>query len=210
MNENEKLLLSIVLDSSASMKGEKFSTLKNAINDFQNELIKNHLEQKILYSITVFDGLKSKVIKNFTDIVFSTDKVFAGGIPVFSKSIEMTVDNLNTTIDSFTQAGNKLYKPFLIILMDGINFGDLTNTTEVLKKHIDSGRFAYFPFLLSSNPVDESFQPLFKLKWPLAIIQNKYSNLFQWLWIISRKRIETPLDQSISLDPKLFEGWIRK
>lgn len=210
MNDNPRLLLSLVIDNSASMKGERFDLLKNAIDAFQKDLNKNQLMDRIQYSITIFDGLKPKIFKNFGDNQVNLDKLFAGGIPVFSKSIEHTTEYLEKTISELDNQQIKYYKPFLVVLMDGINFGDLTNTKNVLQQSTEKAKFAYFPFLLSNNHVDESLQTLFKFKWPLSIIQNKYDALFNWLFLISKQRVETAISQSFTLDPKLFDGWVKK
>lgn len=209
-NTKHKMLLSIVLDNSASMKGDKLDLLKEAWRNFHDNLFNSGMDQHVKYEVVIFEGLKPKVFKSFDDDVLHTDKLFAGGVPILNKSIELGMKDLENK--SLEIKNNKflLYKPWLVLLTDGQNFGDLELIKTEIELKVKNNQLTYFPFLLSDNGVDDSLDVLVKYKRPLQIIQNKYHDLFKWIFNTVKQRIETPIDEPAQLDFRAFDGWIQK
>ena len=52
--------------------------------------------------------------------------------------------------------------------------------------------------------------PLRKLKKFITIKDTMYDNLFNWIFDIAKKRVETPIDQSFGIDANSYDGWTIK
>ena len=203
-----KLLLNIIIDNSASLKGEKGEKLIGALNEFDNKIKDNKLNDVILYSLTINKGFTSLVIKNFDDAL-DLKKISISGLPFINSSIMIGVKNLEKEINNLN-ANGQLYKPWTIIMLDGENYDNLDESINLLLNVLKAGKMSYFPFALSYNEFDKSLNTLKKIKQFSIVKDCMYSNMFNWIFEFARKRVSTPIEQPLSLDPKSFEGWTIK
>ena len=44
----------------------------------------------------------------------------------------------------------------------------------------------------------------------ITIKDTMYDNLFNWIFDIAKKRVETPIDQSFGIDANSYDGWTIK
>lgn len=213
MAEAEKLprlLISISLDNSASMKGEKMDRLKQAVFSFNERLEREGLLEKIELETTVFSGFDCSVAKRFDETSIIKEKFFAGGIPFMDVSVAKSLEKLTERIGELEKKGTPYYKPWLIVLSNGENFGDVGNSVDTIKKMAGEGKLTYFPFALSNREFDSSLNPLRRLKKFITVKDMKYDDLFNWIFTIAKKRVETPLDQSFGIDANSYDGWTVK
>lgn len=205
-----KMLISIIIDNSASMKGIKFDLVKDALAKFHEVLTQNKMLDDVRYEVIMFEGLKTKALKTYDDQVIVPEKMFAGGVPIFSKAVELSLADLKQEEIKIKNSKLEIHKPWMILLMDGQNFGEMEIAREAIEYKVKNNELSYFPFLLSSNDIDESLNNLFRFKRPLQIVQQKYNELFNWIYETIKQRLETPHNQPAQLDLKAFDGWIRK
>lgn len=213
MSEEEKkakLLISISMDNSASMKGDKMDRLKQAVFAFNERLESEGLLDRIEFSTTVFSGFNCVVAKPFEETVMAKEKFFAGGIPFLDLSITKSLEKLNDRTSELEKDGTPYYKPWLIVLSNGENFSDVSNSVEGIKKMASEGKLTYFPFALSDREFDSSLLLLRKLKKFITIKDAMYDELFNWIFTIAKKRVETPVDQSFGIDANSYDGWTVK
>lgn len=205
-----KLLISIALDNSASMKGDKMDKLKQAVFAFNDRLVQAGLIDRIEFSTTVFSGFNCVVAKPFEETAIVKEKFFAGGIPFVDLSIAKSIEKLKERIEYYDTENVPYYKPWLIVLSNGENFGDMNSSVELITRMASEGKLTYFPFALSDREFDNSLYPLRKLKKFITIKDAMYDNLFNWIYDIAKKRVETPIDQSFGIDANSYDGWTIK
>lgn len=205
-----KLLISISIDNSASMKGEKMEKLKQAIFSFNDRLEAEGLIDRIEFETTIFSGFNCIPVKQFEETTIIKEKYFAGGIPFCDASINKSIECINNRIAELERKGVPYYKPWLIVLSNGENFGDVSNVVEEIKTLATAGKLTYFPFALSDREFDSSLTPLKKLKKFIKIKDAMYKDLFNWIFLIAKKRVETPLHQSFGIDANSYDGWTIK
>lgn len=208
--QNNKMLISLIVDNSATMKGEKFHKLKAALNNFTNEVENSGYSGILEYSVVGFESLRAKVYKDFTEACAGLSNFIAGGIPMLAKTFNFALSGLEARANVLQSKGIGLFKPWLVLLTDGKSFGDLNPVIEKLNTLKSNGKLTYFPFLLSDLDIDESLTDLFKFMPPMSIINYKYDDLFKWIFNTAKERIETPINQGFSLDPKAFDGWVKR
>ncbi len=205
-----KLLISIALDNSASMKGEKMNKLKQAVFAFNDRLAGEGLLDRIEFSATVFSGFHCVVAKSFEESTIIKEKFFAGGIPFLDLSIGKSIEKLKERIEYCDTENFSYYKPWLIVLSNGENFGDIGNSVAQITKLASEGKISYFPFALSDREFDNSLYALKKLKKFITIKDSMYDRLFNWIFDIAKKRVETPIDRSFGIDANSYDGWTIK
>ena len=205
-----KLLISIALDNSASMKGDKMDKLRQAVFAFNDRLVREGLVDQIEFSTIVFSGFNCVVAKPFEETSIVKEKFFAGGIPFVDLSIAKSIEKIKERIECYDEKNISYYKPWLIVLSNGENFGDVNISAELITRMASEGRLTYFPFALSDREFDNSLYPLRKLKKFITIKNTMYESLFNWIFELARKRVKTPIDQSFGIDPSSYDGWTIK
>ncbi len=204
-----KLLISISLDNSASMKGEKIEAIKKSILSFNERIEKEGLNENLDYSITVFKGFNCAILKSFEETTISKE-FSAGGIPFVDLSIEKSIEELKNRVDLLKNDGVPFFKPWLIVLSNGENFGNVDVAVDLIKQMASEGKLTYFPFALSDREFDASLINLRKLKKFITIKDSRYDDLFNWIYTIAKKRVETPIDQSFGIEANSYDGWTVK
>ena len=207
--ETEVLLISFIIDNSAVLKGERLLKLREAFKSYESQLIKNDLTNRIKYSITVFDNLNPLIIKKYNDVNFDFDKLFARGVPVLGEAIVTSLDDLNKTMKAESPK-TKLYKPWVIILTGGENFGECDNACTLINNLCTTKAISYFPFSLVNDELSPQLIDFKKIKKPMTIADDNYKALFKWLIDFSLLRIKTASTEGLALNPKTFEGWTIK
>lgn len=205
-----KLLISISIDNSASMKGEKMDRLKKAVFAFNERLQSEGLTDRIEFETTLFSGFNCTIAKPFDETAIVKEKFFAGGIPFLDLSISKSLEKLEERIGELQKKGIPYYKPWLIVLSNGENFGDMSSSIEIIRKMAGEGKLSYFPFALSDREFDGSLVLLRKLKKFITIKDAMYDDLFNWIYTIAQKRVETPIDQSFGIPANSYDGWTVK
>lgn len=207
--KRNKLVVSIVVDNSTSLNDERSLMMKNALNGF-NKLIQNSdIVSDLDLAIYGFDGFSPRVIKGY-DGELDVGRFDNGGIQVLGKTIELAMDDLVERQKLYKQHSVDTHKPWLIILTDGGAYGDLTEQVTKLGKVIKSKKITYFPFCLSAMELDQSLEPLAKLKMFLKIRDNRFTDLFNFLYNTISQRIHTPDDVPMRLDRQALKGFIAR
>ena len=205
-----KLLISISMDNSASMKGEKIDKLKKALFAFNERLESEGLLDRIEFSTTIFSGFNCVVAKQFEETSLVKEKFFAGGMPFVDLSVMKSIEKISERTCQLDKNHIPYYKPWLIVLSNGENFGDVNNSVDSIKSMASNGKLTYFPFALSDREFDSSLNLLRKLKKFITIKDTMYNELFNWIFTIAKKRVETPLEQSFGIDANSYDGWTVK
>ena len=206
---NTKLILNFVIDNSASMKGERIIKLKNALQNFDNELNSLSLTDKIEYSITIFKGFNSTIFKGY-ETKLNIDNFFAGGIPFVNDALVNGVTGLLKRVETLGKSSIDVYKPWTILLLNGENYDNLDESVDLILKIMKAGLMSYFPFALTDCEFDKSLGNLRKIK-PFTVIKDeRYDDLFNWILDVAKSRVEKPKSEPISISPKSFEGWTIK
>ncbi len=207
---NGKLLISIIIDNSSSMKGDKIRELKAAINQFNQDISSANMNLYFEYSLIAFEGLQAKKIKEFYHHDYPLESISEGGLAFLDKAISLGLDDLLSRLNELKQNGYQFYKPWIVLLSDGQSYENLDLVSSKLKELYQKGIISYFPFMLSNGQVDERLEELRKIKKPLTIFNEQYNQLFKWLYDTVKKRISTPIGESIKLDIDCFDGWTIK
>lgn len=202
-----KLLISLVVDNSLTMKGDRIDDLRNALKLFIDEMGNGDLRRTVEYEIVAFEDFNSKVLKSFKEEEFNINLLQAGKMPFLDKAISQSVLDITNREAELSKQGYKLYKPWLVVLSDGQSFDDTENSAHKIEQKKNDNGLLFLPFCLSQNEINPKIEPLIAQKAFIKIGQNKLNLFAQWLIDFVVQRLTTPLDKPVSLDKKSFEGW---
>ena len=206
---NTKLLINLVIDSSASMKGIKVEKIKKSLLQFDSSIKSSSLNDKIEYSITICKGLDAVVIKNFKDEL-NIDLFYEGGLPFVNKLLTNSINNLINSINDYENNNINLYKPWTILLINGDNYEDMDSAYDLFLKTLKQGLMSYFPFALTDCEFSETLSNIRHIKSFTVIKNEMYESLFDWILMLAKKRVNTLKEETVSIDATMFEGWTIK
>ena len=167
------------------------------------------MDNKIEYSISGFKGFDAIVFKDF-EVQYDEKNIPVGGIPFINDGLVKSINNLMKRIENFKSSSINTYKPWTILLINGDNLDSLDESANLIMDVMKSGKMTYFPFALSDCEFDKSLFSLRKIK-PFTIIKDeKFTELFNWIFDIAKSRVEKPANEPISISPNSFEGWTIK
>ena len=198
-----KLVINFILDNSASMKGERGEKFKSALLTFDENLKKSGLDNRIEYAIVIFKGFYPAILKNYNDEL-NVEKLHFGGIPYAG------IQNLFSRVSNLLNEGYSIYKPWTIVLLNGENYDNVENVSNILLQHLKDGKTSYFPFALTDCEFDLSLSQLRKIKSFTIIKDEMYTSMFNWILEFGKNRVLTPAGETITFNPQLFEGWTVK
>ena len=206
---NAKLVINFIIDNSASMKGERGTKFKNCLKEFDDKIHALSLQDRIEYSIIAFKGFYSAILKNYSEKL-NIDELTFGGIPFVADAINSSMQNLFDRTSALVDAGYSIYKPWTIILLNGENFDNIEKVASTLLQNLKDGKMSYFPFALTDCEFDPSLGPIRKIKTLTVIKDSMYDGLFNWVLDFAKTRVYTPVNEPVTFNAQLFEGWTVK
>ena len=207
--KRNKLVVSLVIDNSSSLTDKREEVVKKSLKLFGQKLQASDFSTDLDLAVYGFDGFSPRVIKGY-DGELDINRFDNGGIQVLGKTITLAMDDLVERQKLYKEHNIETHKPWLIVLSDGGSYGDLTEVSGKLKNIVKSKKLTYFPFSLSTLPLEESMEPLAKLKMFLKIKDDQFDLLFDFLFNTLQTRINTPKNDSMTLDKKAISGFIAR
>lgn len=208
-SKRDKLVVSLVVDNSSSITGERALKLKNSLQSFADKIAQSDFVNDLDLAVYGFDGFSPRVIKSF-DGQFDPARFDMGGVQVLGKAIELAMDELVARQKEYKELPLETHKPWLIVLSDGDAYGETQTIANKLKNIVQTKKITYFPFSLSSYQIEDTLSPLAKLKTFLKIKEDRFEDLFDFLFNTLNTRIHTPKDDPMTLDRQAIQGFIAR
>lgn len=207
--KRNKLVVSLILDNSSNVVDDREAALRQALEHFNQRLQQSDIKADLDIAIYGFDGFSPRVIKNY-DGNLDISRFDNGGVQVLGKAIDLGMKELADRQKLYAAHNIETHRPWLIVLADGGAYGDLSETSERLKKVLKQKKITYFPFSLSDGPLEQSLDPIAKLKMFLKVKDNRFMDLFDFLFNTLETRINTPKNDLMTLDKKSLAGFVAR
>jgi uncharacterized protein YegL len=207
--KRNKLVVSLIVDNSSSLNEERAGKMKASLDVFFKNLQNSDIYSDLDIAIYGFDGFSPRVMKGY-DGDFDISRFDNGGIQVLGKTIETAMEDLVERQKLYKSHNIETHKPWLVILTDGGAYGDITEQVNKLKGVLRNKKVTYFPFCLNTMEVDDSLLPLQKLKMFLKVREDKFTELFTFLFNTITQRINTPENVPMHLDRDAIGGFIAR
>ena len=203
---NPRLVITIILDNSAAMQGERFTNFKNA---FENCLakIREVNPTNLDLEIIAFDEFSPKVLKSYRDEGFKCEELQPYKMPFLGKAISMAIKDLSLLNEYYGEKEVPIYKPWFFILTDAYSFDEVDEGVNAMKQYFTENKVLYMPFMLSQRKIPQNVEALAKVKSFMRIKDNAYEEFFNWFYNMAYKRATTPKETPVKFDRADFEGW---
>lgn len=133
----------ILVDTSASMAGEKICAVEHAINDFINDL-KGTYEAECTDICIVSFSDETKIVQPFTCASNVAEIVLeASGLTSLWEGLSISIDLLNNQRKIYQQLAITYYEPRIYLITDGTptDIGDIV--IPKLKSDVANGRYGF-------------------------------------------------------------------
>jgi uncharacterized protein YegL len=203
--DQARLYISILIDNSASMEETKLAQIikgfEMIFKSFEEEQSKGSLQIQVLS----FGDFQPQILKQRTESSYS-EQVILNGFPLMGRALDVISKDL---MKALTNEKKEIHTPWLIVISNGLTLDSIQKSHLGLKALKAKYNLRYLPFLTTREKVAsrqiETEQ--FEAKKPMVILDKKMDLFFHWLTEDIKNRINTPLNERVTSDKKLLEGW---
>jgi len=202
---NAVLQMGVLIDNSPSMNQQKLNSLQKGFQGLITEFSDYIQSGQLKIMIVGFDRFQPKIYKSFKDTKMQ-EEVVPNRFPLLGRSLSYLSDQLLQSLESEPEA---LHTPWIIVLSNGLSLDSVRESHPSLQRVKVKFNLRYLPFLTTREKIHtraiESEQ--FDNKKPMIILDQKLDLFFNWLKEDIRNRLDTPLNERVTSDKKLLDGW---
>jgi uncharacterized protein YegL len=202
---NAVLQIGVLIDNSPSMNQQKLNSLQSGFQQLITEFSEYIQSGQLKIMVVGFDRFQPKIYKSFKDQKMQ-EEVVPNRFPLLGRSLSYLADQLLQSLESEPEA---LHTPWIIVLSNGLSLDSVRDSHPSLQRLKSNFNLRYLPFLTTREKIHtraiENEQ--FDNKKPMIILDQKLDLFFNWLKEDIRSRLETPLNERVTSDKKLLDGW---
>ena len=189
-NQEERCPILLCLDRSGSMHGNPIRELREAIQQFKNDLLEDPaVAAKVDVGIITFNNLVQ--FHDFTNSTsFELPELQAQGGTLISLAMQISLDMCEKRKDTYRQNGIAYHRPWIILITDGLPDHDDEESIRAVKERLreaeENRRAAIFTVACSKNDHDNLAQWLTDNIAPPSrpakrTSEANFKELFRWL-----------------------------
>jgi uncharacterized protein YegL len=205
-NPSQRVPCVLVLDTSASMSGEKINNLNEGLVTFADELQADGMAAKSAdIAIVTFGPVK--VLQDFvTADEFFPLRLTAQSATPMGGAILKAIDLCRNRKDDYKAAGISYYRPWIFMLTDGAPTDDVRGAKAAIQNGEKQGEFSFYAVGVEGADMN-ALQDL-STRDALTLAGMSFREMFSWLSsslsLVSRSQVgeEVPL-----VDPTGPQGW---
>lgn len=205
----------LVLDTSASMAGNKIAELNEGLKILDDELKNDDLAMKRIDLAVISFGKGVELVRPFTTISeFEPPELSAGGYTPMGEAILEAVRLVEERKNEYRDIGTDYYRPWIFLITDG-QPTDMRRGDGRWQEVIDAVHTGEKErkFLFWALGVDQANMTLLKEisppgRTPLMLQEAKWAEMFLWLSKSLSQISDSRIGEQISLEsPVGPEGW---
>jgi uncharacterized protein YegL len=178
-NPENRCACILLLDTSASMSGERIRQLNEGLRLFEQELKSDDLAAKRVEVAIVTFGPVS-VITEFTSAMhFVAPVLTANGNTPMGAAIERGLDLLRERKDQYVAAGIPYYKPWAFLITDGSPTDSWANAAQRVKAESEKKSLSFFGVAVEG--ADLATLEKISSRAPIKLQGLSFKELFSWL-----------------------------
>ncbi len=205
----------LILDTSASMAGNKIAELNEGLQILADELLNDDLASKRVDLAIITFGNGVEIVTDFTGISdFNPPELTASGVTPMGEAILAGIDLLEKRKAEYREIGVDYYRPWIFLITDG-QPTDMHKGDEMFEKVVNAVHEGEKnrKFLFWALGVDRANMTLLneispKNRVPLKLQEAKWTEMFEWLSRSLAMISDSRIGEQINLEnPTGPDGW---
>ena len=196
----------LLLDTSASMGGQRINELNAGLSTFASQLTSDGLAAKRV-EVAIMSFGPVNVESEFTTAEnFTAPVLRASGATPMGEAINKGVDLMEQRKQLFREQGISYYRPWIFLITDGAPTDDWRAAADRISSGEESKAFSFFAVGIE----DANMEILGKIasRQPLRLKGLDFGSLFTWLSnSMSSVSMSQPGDEVSLLNPATPDGW---
>lgn len=201
-SSNPRLLITFVMDNSASVSAERLHVMQDAFGAFAAATAEN---SDLEWELITFDGFSPKVVKAFE--AKELQPVAPNGFPLLGRATMVALDRLGLRLEALRAAEVAVHRPWIFLLSDGFTMDTMTEVSSRLDSMEREGRVIYLPFKLTEKLSTERLQALDRNKHMIEIKEGKIQAFFDFVARMISQRAALAPEVGMKFAKTDFEGW---
>jgi uncharacterized protein YegL len=211
-NPTPRVPVTLCLDTSGSMLGDKIRELVEGVNLFYDAIDEDDdARDAAEVSIVEFNS-GANLSQDFAGVerLERIGKIEPTGATFLGEGVNLALDTLENRKSVYSQAGVLYYQPWLVLMTDGQPNGDPASLERAIQRVTDlvaAKKLAVFPIGIGSDADMDVLQRFSPKRPPLRLRGLSFKEFFEWLSkSVSRVSRSTPGD-TVKLDLEGLKGW---
>lgn len=208
-NPTPRVPVSLCLDTSGSMSGDKIRELVSGVNMFYDAVDSDEdAHDAAEISVVQFDSSVS-LVHDFASIDRLTriSSLSASGATAMGAGVNLALDTLEKRKRAYSDNGVIYYQPWLVLMTDGAPTDDIERAVSRVVELVENKKLTVFPIGIGSNANMDTLARFSPHRPPLRLQGLKFAEFFEWLSkSVSRVSRSTPGD-TVKLDLAGLAGW---
>ena len=184
----------LLVDVSGSMsQNGKIDQLNDALAQFRDQVCTDSLSAKRVEVCVISFGTKVKIETPFVNVSsFSAPVLSAGGLTSMGEGIRYALEVVHQRCHEYHQTGIECFKPFVMMITDGIPTDDVSGVKALIDDRENSGSYGHLrfhAFAVEGADTDMLYTITNRV---MAVKNNNFANAFNWasktMKIISHSR----------------------
>jgi uncharacterized protein YegL len=187
-NPDDRCPCILLLDTSASMKGEPIEALNEGLRAFQQDLSKDDLAQRrVEVAIVTFGNGGVRMLQEFVKASdFEAPTLAAKGATPMGEAIELALDTLQKRKQQLREMGVRYYRPWVFLVTDGAPTDDWQAAAQQVHDEEEARALVFFAVGVGNAKMDILAQ--ISARRPVKLRELKFREMFLWV-SSSQKRV---------------------
>lgn len=211
-NPTPRVPVTLCLDTSGSMLGDKIRELVEGVNHFYDAIDEDDDAHDAAEVSVVEFNSGARLIQDFASVerLQHIDAIDPTGATFLGEGVNLALDTLEQRKSVYSGAGVLYYQPWLVLMTDGQPNGDRTELERAIRRVTDlvsAKKLTLFPIGIGADADMNVLARFSPNRPPLQLRGLSFKEFFEWLSkSVSRVSRSTPGD-AVKLDLEGLAGW---
>ena len=172
----------LLVDTSGSMaKDGKITQLNNALAKFKEQVCTDSLSAKRVEVCVISFGSQVKIETPFVNVQsFTAPVLTASGMTPMGEGIRYALETVHQRCHEYHQMGIECFKPFVMMITDGIPTDDVSGAKALIDDRENSGSFGHLRFHAFGVEGADTDMLYTLTNRVMAVKNNNFASAFNW------------------------------
>lgn len=179
-NPDPRCACILLLDTSASMQGEKILALNEGIKTLKDTLIEDPIAARRVEIAVITFNSDVQILQNFVTVdQFDPPTLTAQGQTAMGKGIMEAIQQVERRKDDYKRHGIQYYRPWIFMITDGEPTDSVEAAAKAIREHEENKSLVFFAVGVEGANMDKLAQISYRE--PRRLEGLNFQDLFLWL-----------------------------